>query len=116
MTDRTLAQLAHAEQQANIAAAKRTGLPISLARATVNNTDAEQVDSQGIAGSLARRAVPDASFNASTAEAYEGYDSSDNLYHHEVAKKSATVTVESAKSADAPPIRVALTSLFGREE
>jgi hypothetical protein len=93
MADRTLAQVAYEEQKETRAKIDAVGLPhtSSSNRPRVNNTDAAHVDSQGIAGSLARRAVPNVSFNMGTQDAYEAYSPADRLAAAEADKQPGTV-------------------------
>ncbi|MDQ3691388.1 MAG: hypothetical protein M3406_15430 [Chloroflexota bacterium] len=93
----TPAEQAYQEQLETIRKAREAGVPTAHPasnRARVNNTDAERVDSQGIAGSLARRAVPDVTFNQSTYDVLERYDEFDRLAEVEQAKREGKISVE----------------------
>lgn len=96
MSDKTPAQLAHEEQQNIVAAILDAGLPlVSESNVMIeNNVEDHEADSQGIEGSLARRAVPDASFNENTYNAYEEYDDSDAFASVEEWKRTGTVSYD----------------------
>lgn len=79
--DRTPGQRAYHEHLEIRRKNAQAGLPNKSAsnRARVNNVAGEHADSQGVSNSLARRAVPDASFGQATYEAYESYAENDPL-------------------------------------
>ena len=91
--DRTPGQRAYAEHLDTRRKNARAGLPNKSAsnRARVNNVAGEEADSQGVSNSLARRAVPDASFGQATYEAYERYADNDPLAAVERERSEATV-------------------------
>lgn len=107
MANVTPGQRQFEEQQVTLRKLKAAGLPATSResnRSRPNNTSASRADSQGLAGSLQRRAVPDASFNQATYEAFESYDPSDRLASVEQGKREGKVSVDKqAPDAIEPP-------------
>jgi hypothetical protein len=93
MSERTPSQQAYLEQQETIAKIVESGASLTSEsnKPTVNNVEGHDTDSQGIEGSLERRAVPDASFNQNVMDAYESYAENDPYAGREAAKRAGVV-------------------------